>query len=104
MGELSKEEAIEMYDSGWWKEATDNTIVAFQLFEDRLCLPFDEFHRAIEEVLRRPVYTHEFAFKEELQKEYLTQRPPMALGESLGILQEKYPHLKIIGVDVSHQE
>ena len=96
---MTKEEAIELCESGWWKTASDNEIVAFQLFEDRLCLPFSEFHRAISAVLGRPVYTHEFAFRDILQEEYLTNRPLLTLGESMSILQERYPHLNIITLE-----
>ena len=97
---LSKEEAGELYDSGWWEDKTDQEIIAFQLFEPLLCMPFNEFHRAVEQVFNRPVYTHEFAFTEQLQAEYLTQRPPMSLGESLSRLQEEFPHLEIITIPV----
>jgi len=38
----------------------DEEIVKFQLFQDCLAIPFDRFHAAIEKVLKRPVYTHEF--------------------------------------------
>lgn len=101
---LSREVAEELYDSRWWEDETDQEIIAFQLFEPRLCMPFKEYHRAIESVLGRPVWTHEFAFSEQLQKEYLTQRPPMSLDESLSRLQEEFPHLKIITVDVKKDD
>jgi hypothetical protein len=32
------------------------------LFEERLVMPFAEFHKGIEELLGRSVWTHEFAF------------------------------------------
>ena len=97
---MIREQAIEMAESGWWKTATNQEIVAFQLFENLLCMDFVRFHEAVEAVLGRPVYTNEFAFAEELRKEYLTQRPAMTVQESLGVLQAKFPHLQIIPIVV----
>ena len=68
---LSKENALKLYNTEWWKTTTDLEIVKFQLFEDRLCVPFDIFHGAVENVLKRPVFTHEFGFVGGLQKEFL---------------------------------
>lgn len=98
---LSRKEASEIYDSEWWEDASYQEIVAFQLFEPRLCMPFDLFHEAAGKVLRRPVYTHEFAFVEQLREEYLTNRPPMTLGESLSRLQTEFPHVEIVPVIIS---
>lgn len=58
---ITKEEAIALYDAHAWKEWTPRVRAEFQLIEDRLCMPFQVFHESIEEVLGRPVYTHEFA-------------------------------------------
>jgi hypothetical protein len=66
---MTKKEAEEKFDSGWWKNASPAEIVAFQLWERRLCLPFGEFHSALEAVLGRPVHTMEFMFSDALKKE-----------------------------------
>jgi len=58
---LTKEQAIELFNSKWWVDKTDEEIADFQIHEERLCCPFDVFHRAIETWLGRPVWTHEFA-------------------------------------------
>ncbi len=73
---MTHEEAIEMSKSGWWKTKTVREIVEFQLYEDRLCMPFDEFHKAVEEALGRSVWTHEFADIKGLQAEYEGKREP----------------------------
>lgn len=79
---MTKDEAIAMYDSGWWKGKTDREIVAFQLYEDRLCLPFSEFHRAIETALGRSVWTHEFGLNRAgLQAEFEGKRGPASTAE-----------------------
>lgn len=67
---MTREEAITLAGSGWWKTKTASEIVKFQLFEDRLCCPFSEFHKAVEEVFGRPVFTHEFADTESMRSRY----------------------------------
>ena len=67
---MTREEAVKMADSKWYELKTAEEIVKFQLYEERLCMPFSLFHKAIEEVLGRPVYTHEFARVKNLQKEF----------------------------------
>lgn len=61
---MTKSDAITKAGTGWWKTATPKEIVAFQMFEPLLCMPFDDFHEAVEKVLGYPVFTHEFAFPE----------------------------------------
>lgn len=48
---------------------TYHQIAEFQVEQNKLCMPFNVFHEAIEKTLGRPVFTHEFAFREELRKE-----------------------------------
>lgn len=67
---MTREEAIKMAGSHWYETQTAEEIVAFQLYEERLCMPFDLFHKAVETALGRPVYTHEFAEAERLRKEF----------------------------------
>ena len=73
---MNKEEAIKLAESRWWENKTAEEIVEFQLFEDRLCMPFANFHKAIEEALGRPVWTHEFADRAGLQAEFHGERQP----------------------------
>lgn len=67
---MTREEAVKMAESKWYETQTAEEIVAFQLYEERLCMPFPLFHKAVEEALGRPVYTHEFAGVESLQQEF----------------------------------
>ena len=71
--QLTKSQAIEMYESETYKDMTSLEKVQFQLFQDRLCMPFDEFHKAMEDVFERPVFLHEFAEKDALQKEFFAK-------------------------------
>jgi hypothetical protein len=63
---MNQEEARQMAETEWWEYATAEEVVSFQLYEEMLCCPFGVFHKAMEEVLGRPVFTHEFAYSEHL--------------------------------------
>ena len=65
-----KRRSRKMAESKWYETQTAEEIVAFQLYEERLCMPFPLFHKAVEEALGRPVYTHEFAGVESLRQEF----------------------------------
>ena len=86
---MTEEQAIALYDSGWYKDRTDEDLVSFQLFEPKLCMPFGEFHRAIESVLGRPVWTHEFAKVEALRKEFLKEKPAPTFEEIVNLIPEE---------------
>jgi hypothetical protein len=46
------------WEDKWW--SSDNLAVrAMRQFEERLIMPFPEFHKALEYLLWRPVWTHE---------------------------------------------
>lgn len=59
--QLTKEQAIAFCGSNEWKNWSHREIAAFQLTQERLCVPFSVFHEAVEKALERPVWTHEFA-------------------------------------------
>ena len=86
MRQLTKEQAIKFYDSKEYENWTPRQIVDFQLFQDRLCMPFPVFQEAIEKVLKRPVFTHEFAFRDQLVKEYLGDKPAPTLEEIINLI------------------
>ena len=58
--QLTQEQAITFYASGAWENMTPQQLASFQIHQDLLCVPFSEFHKAIETTLGRPVFTHEF--------------------------------------------
>lgn len=58
--QLTKDQAIEFYESGAWKEMSLSQRAEFQMLQDKLCMPFGIFHEAVGKTLGRPVYTHEF--------------------------------------------
>lgn len=67
---ISETEAKRLDELGWYKDKTPEEIVSFQLFEKRLCMPFDQFQAAVESTLGRPVWTHEFAEPKWLRAEF----------------------------------
>ena len=68
--QFTKEQAIDLYNNGFWEKMSYEKRAKFQIVQDRLCMPFTVFHEAIEKYLGRPVYTHEFGLNREgLMKE-----------------------------------
>ena len=84
--QLTEEQAIAIHESKMWEKWSNEEIVRFQLFQERLCVPFGRFHEAVEKVLDRPVWTHEFAFKQRLIDEYLGKRSKPTLEEIINLI------------------
>jgi hypothetical protein len=84
--QLTKEQAIAFYNSEVWKDMSDLQIAQMQLFQKFLAVPFNVFSEAVGKVLGRPVYTHEFASKENLQKEFLGDKEPPTFEEILALI------------------
>lgn len=80
--------AIELGESGWWKNKTPEEIVRFQLFTEELCMPFGDFHKAVEDALKRPVWTHEFgtACGKRLRDEFLGKKPAPSFDEIVAMI------------------
>jgi len=87
--QLTKEQAIKMFESKVWMEWTAEQVVRFQLFQKLLCMDFSHFHRCIQEVLGRQVYTHEFAFRDELLKEYLGAKETPTFEDIINLIPEE---------------
>jgi hypothetical protein len=96
MRQMTKEQAIAFGETKAYEVLTDRQIVELQLFQDKLCMPFDVFHEATEKVLSRPVFTHEFAHPESLRKEMLGERPAPSFDEILALIPKE--KLLIIGL------
>lgn len=87
---MTKEEAIALYNSEFWVHLSDREKAEFQLFENKLCMPFHVFHEAVEKTLGRPVFTHEFGLSlKELQMEILGERQPPTFEEILELIPEE---------------
>jgi len=82
-------EAVELHKTKFWEKMSYRERAVFQLFTKRLCMPFDIFHEAVEKVLKRPVYTHEFGFNVEgLKKEIMGAKPAPTLEEIIELIPE----------------
>ena len=78
---IGKDKATELYESFWWENKTDKEICDVQLFTKELCMHFSTFHRSMEKVLNRPIWTHEFAFIDNIVNEYLGNKPSPTMEE-----------------------
>lgn len=85
---LTREQAIALAATEWWKTHTDREIALFQLSEERLCMPFDRFHEAVGRALGRGVFTHEFARGNALLRELQGETPPPTMDEILEMIPE----------------
>lgn len=89
MKQLTQKQAIKLAESEIWKDMILEEIAKFQLFQERLCVPFDKFHEAIEFVFGRPVWTHEFAFRDLLIREYLGKKSAPSMEEIINLIPEE---------------
>ncbi len=81
---MTKAQATKLHDSKFWEPMTYAERAKFQLFEPRLCMPFDVFHEAVEKALHRPVYTHEFGLNlDGLKRELCGIEQPPTMEEIL---------------------
>lgn len=96
MIQLTKEQAIQIAESGVWKTWSDEKIVKFQLYQDKLCMDFGRFHEAVENVLGRGVWTHEFAFVESLREEYEGKREKPTMEDIINLLDKDKTILLVV--------
>jgi hypothetical protein len=84
---MTREEAIKLYESGFWESMNYRERAVFQMFESRLCMPFGVFHEAIEKALGRPVFTHEFGLNRDgLQKELMGEAPSPSFEDVMNLI------------------
>ena len=86
MKQLTKEQAIAFAENKFYEGMTSRQIAEFQLNQEKLCMPFCVFHKAIEEALGRPVWTHEFAFSENLKQELMGERDAPTFEEIIELI------------------
>lgn len=84
---LTKEQAIALHETKFWEPMSLRERAMFQMFEERLCMPFDVFHEAVEKTLDRPVFTHEFGVNVDgLQAELLGEAPAPTFEQIIGMI------------------
>ena len=87
---ITKEQAIQLYNSGFWQTMSYRDRAIFQLHENLLCMPWAVFHEAMCQALDRPVYTHEFGLNREgLKKELMGEIPSPSLEEILDLIPQE---------------
>lgn len=89
MRQLTKQEAIAFCENKGYEGWTSRQIAEFQMEQDRLCVPMEVFHKAMQEVLGRPVFTHEFAFRERLLAELYGDAPHPTFEEIVSLIPEE---------------
>ena len=71
MIEITREMAVKLERSGFWKEMPYRHRALFQLRSKYLCMPFAVFHEAVEKSLGRHVQVHELGLDERILLEEL---------------------------------
>ena len=84
---IGRKKAIALGESKWWEGMTARDICSVQLFTEELCCPFQVFHKAIEEALGRPVWTHEFGLNYDgIVAEFLGEKQPPTMQEIIDLI------------------
>lgn len=92
---MTTEEAIALSESKWWESVGLAKAGFLQLHQPKLCMPFGKFHEALEFLLGRDVYKHEFARADDLKKEAMGSKQAPTLLEII----EMIPPEKRIVID-----
>lgn len=84
---MTKEDAIRLYESKFWEDMDYRQRAIFQMHEEKLCMPFDVFHEAVEKTLGRPVWTHEFGLNYDgIKAELNGKRPAPTMEEIINMI------------------
>jgi hypothetical protein len=84
---MTRDDAVFLSESRFWEQLSYRERAMFQLWEERLCMPFEVFHEAVEKALDRPVYTHEFGLNlDGLRRELLGDQPAPTLDDILALI------------------
>lgn len=97
MKKLTKEQAISFSESKAYEGMSHEKIAEFQINQDKICMPFEVFHEAVEKTIGRPVYTHEFGMNlKGIKAEIMEGREPPSFDDIIGLI----PRDKLIVVAV----
>jgi len=87
---IGRDAAIALADTNWWVGKDAKYIAKIGMFTTELCLPFDVLHKAVEEAVGRPVFTHEFGLNfDGICQEILGERAAPTLEEIIGLIPEE---------------
>lgn len=102
--QLTEEQSKAFAENGDWEQLSLKERAEFQLYQNRLAMPFGEFHAATEHALGRPVYTHEFADPQSLRDELIGIVGQPSFAEILGKLPAGKPVLVIAAFGEAHDD
>ena len=88
MRQVTKEQAIRIFESEKWKDWEPEYQAYFQLNQERMCMPFGVFHAAVEHTLGRSVWTHEFGRAQYLREELVGRIPKRNFNDTIDVLFE----------------
>lgn len=87
--QLTKQQAIYLADSEAWRDMSERAIAEFQMIQEKLCMPFEVFHKALESTLGRPVFTHELGLNRVgIMAELFNGADPPSLADVLAMIPE----------------
>lgn len=82
--------AIAMAESKWWLGKNAKEIARIGLITCELCLPFGVLHKAVEDALGRPVWTHEFGLNfDGIWQELNGERDAPTMEEIINLIPEE---------------
>jgi len=88
--QLTEEQAIAFGENNLWEELSLEERAKFQMSQEKLCMPFDKFHEAIEKTLGRSVFTHEFGLNPDgIKKELFEGGEPPSLKDIIEMIPEE---------------
>jgi hypothetical protein len=86
-GEISSDDAITFARLKWWLGLDPRAVFEAQINQSLLCMDFSAFHKATEDALGRPVWSHEFACPDALIEEFKGQcEKGNAFGEAMKLI------------------
>lgn len=88
MKQMTSEQAKAFSEGKTWERMTPEARAKFQLWQDKLCMPFEVFQESMQALLGRPVWTHEFAFRDELKAEVEGNKAAPTMEEIMDMIPE----------------
>ena len=86
---IGKEQAIQIYDTEWWKEKSYREIAFYQLFTAEIICPFDVFLYALGKSLNRKLDEHDLGWNYTgICRDFLGQRAESTFQDILKLPQQ----------------
>lgn len=86
MDQLTKEQAIELAKTEWWKDVNFASVAAFQVTQNKLCCPIDVYKESLVKTLNREVFTHELSQPEKLIAEMNKEKKAPSFAEIVAMM------------------